>query len=109
MTWKQATLDKKMTSLWLLEVGLTVADTELGQVCIRSGRCKEGNPLLGTGSRGMQYGIRMPIIAGAWLGTAWLRKGNKEQNIGGMKHWWILPVIYHASATAGIISGLTHR
>ena len=106
MTFKRAAFDKKMSSMWLLEVALTITDTELGQACIRAGRCREGNPLLGTGSRSMQYGIRLPIIAAAWMTTAWFRKGDKRYHIGGMKHWYVLPLIYHAASTLGIASGI---
>src|SRR3981081_1413093 len=58
MTFRHAAFDRKMSSMWLLEVALMVTDTELGQACLRAGRCKESNPLLGTGSRSMQYGHR---------------------------------------------------
>ena len=106
MTFRHAAFDRKMSSMWLLEVALMVTDTELGQACLRAGRCKESNPLLGTGSRSMQYGIRIPIIAGAWMTTAWLRKGDRSYHIGGMKHWYSLPLFYHAASAIGIISGL---
>lgn len=105
MTFKQAAFDKKMTTLWLLETALTAADIELGQACLRSGRCKEGNPLLGTGSRPVEYGIRIPSIAAAWLATAMLRKGDKSYHVGGMKHWYIFPLIEQGLATTGVISG----
>ena len=54
----------------------------------------------------MQYGIRLPIIAAAWMTTAWFRKGDKRYHIGGMKHWYVLPLIYHAASTLGIASGI---
>ena len=106
MTFKRAALDKKMSSMWLLEIALTVTDVELGQACLKAGRCREGNPLLGSGSRSMQYGIRLPLIFGAWVDTAWLRKGDERYHIGGMKHWYVLPFIYQAASTIGVASGI---
>jgi hypothetical protein len=105
-TFKQAAFDKKMSSMWLLEIALTVTDVELGQACLRAGRCKEGNPLMGSGSRSRQYSIRLPVIAGVWMGTAWLRKGDKSYHIGGMKHWYVLPLLYHAASTIGVATGI---
>jgi hypothetical protein len=109
MTFKQAAFDKKMSSVFLLEIALTMTDIELGQACIRTGRCKEGNPLLGTGSRSMQYSIRLPVIAAMWMNSAWARKGDKRLHIGGLKHWYILPLVMHAEAAFGIVSGIGRR
>lgn len=109
MTFKRAAFDKKMTSMWLLETALTVTDIELGQACLRAGRCKEGNPILGLGSRPVQYGIRIPAIAAGWLATAMLRKGDRNYHVGGMKHWYIIPMIEQSLSTIGVISGAMHR
>lgn len=106
MSFKQAAFDKKMSLMWLGEIALMVTDVELNQTCVSDGRCKEGNAFLGAGSRGRQYGIRLPVIAGAWMGTAWLRKGDKGLKIGGMKRWWILPMLYQGMSTAGIATGI---
>lgn len=108
MSFKEAAFDKKMTSMWLLEIALTVTDIELGQACLRAGRCKEGNPLLGTGSRPVEYGIRLPSIAAGWLSTAMLRKGSKAYHVGGMKHWYVIPMIEQTLSTVGVITGATH-
>lgn len=109
MSFKEAAFDKKMTSMWLLEIALSVSDIELGQACLRAGKCKEGNPLLGTGSRPMEYGIRLPSIAAGWLSTAMLRKGDRDYHVGGMKHWYVIPMIEQTLSTIGLISGAAHR
>jgi hypothetical protein len=108
MTFKHAAFDKKMTAEFLLETVLTIADVETGQSCLKSGRCKEGNPLLGRGSRPMQYGIRIPLIGVMWINSAWARKGNERLHIGGLRHWYIAPLIMHAIAIVGITSGIRH-
>ena len=57
----------------LLAVGLltaaTVADIETTQSCIKTGTCKEGNPLMGQ-SRAQQYSVGMSINAFAFWATA---------------------------------------
>ncbi len=80
MSWKKAAFDSKALPLWLVAVGLAVADTEytLSRPCIQDGTCTEWNPLLGT-SRAQQYGVRMPVLAVAWFATSWLRKGRREE------------------------------
>jgi hypothetical protein len=105
MTWKKAAFDKKALPLWLAAVGLAVADTEytLSRPCIKEGTCTEWNPLLGK-SRAQQYGVRMPALGLAWLGAAWLRKGDAHRNIGGMRHWYLFPVVYMAMPTAGLVA-----
>jgi hypothetical protein len=107
MSFKQAAFDKKMSFMWLAEVGLAVADTEItmSRSCLKNGTCKEGNPFLG-GTRAQQYGVRMPVIFGAWMASAYLRHGNPAYKIGGMKHWWVLPTLYHAASTIGIVANL---
>jgi hypothetical protein len=107
MSFKQAAFDKKMSLMWIAEIGLAVADTEIteSRPCMKNGTCKEGNPLLGA-SRAQQYGIRMPVIFGAWMASAYLRHGNPTYKIGGMKHWWVLPTLYHAASTIGIVANL---
>jgi hypothetical protein len=103
MSWKKAAFDKKALPLWLIAVGLSVADTEytLSRPCIKNGTCTEWNPLLGT-SRAQQYGVRMPALAAAWLATSWLRKGDEKKNIGGMRHWYMFPMIYMGMPSAGL-------
>jgi hypothetical protein len=103
MTWKKAAFDQKALPLWLVAVGLSVADTEytLSRPCIKNGTCTEWNPLLGT-TRAQQYGVRMPVLAAVWMTTSWLRKGDKERNIGGMRHWYTFPLIYMGMPSAGL-------
>jgi hypothetical protein len=108
MTFKHAAFDKKMSSMFLLEIALTTADVELGQACFKTNRCREGNPFLGTGSRSMQYSIRLPAIVAAWMDSAWARKGDKRLHVGGMKHWYWLPLTMHAEAAIGIATGVAH-
>jgi hypothetical protein len=103
MTWKKAAFDKKALPFWLIAAGMAVADTEytLSRPCMKAGTCTEWNPLLGT-SRAQQYGVRMPTLALGWLGTAALRKGSLKYNIGGMRHWYLMPVIFVSMPLAGL-------
>jgi hypothetical protein len=103
MSWKQAAFDKKALPLWLIATGLAVADTEytLSRPCIKNGTCTEWNPLLGA-SRAQQYGVRMPALALAWAATSWLRKGDDKKSVGGMRHWYLLPLIYMGMPAAGL-------
>ena len=103
MTCKKAAFDQKALPLWLVAVGLSVADTEytLSRPCIKNGTCTEWNPLLGA-TRAQQYGVRLPMLAAVWMTTAWLRKGDKEKNIGGMRHWYTFPLIYMSMPSAGL-------
>jgi hypothetical protein len=104
MTWKHALFDKKALPLWITAVAMGVVDTEytLSRPCIKQHTCIEGNPLLGT-SRAQQYGIRMPMIAIAWFGGAWIRKGDLKYRIGGYKRWYLIPMVYIASPTIGFL------
>jgi hypothetical protein len=108
MTFKQAAFDKKMSLMFLVETALTVADIESGQSCLKTGRCKEGNPLLGRGSRPMQYAIRLTTVGVMWINSAWARKGNSRLHVGGLKLWYIAPIVMHAEAVVGIVSGVRH-
>jgi hypothetical protein len=108
MTFKRAAFDKKMSFVFLVETALTVADVELGQSCLKAGRCREGNPILGGGSRSMQYSIRLPTIVAMWINSAWARKGDKRINVGGLRHWYIAPIIMQAEAVVGVVSGIRH-
>jgi hypothetical protein len=107
MTFRRAALDKKAIGMWATALALTAADIEVmaSRRCINAGTCREGNPLLGQ-TRTQQYAVRFPILAGAWIGTAWLRKGNQRIHIGGMKRWWILPMLYQATSTAGVAANV---
>ena len=103
MSWKQAAFDNKALPMWLVAVGLSVADTEytLSRPCIKAHTCTEWNPLLGT-TRAQQYGVRMPMLALAWSASAWLRKGDKDKGIGGMRHWYMIPMIYMSMPAVGL-------
>jgi hypothetical protein len=103
LSWKQAAFDKKALPMWLIATGLAVADTEytLSRPCIKNGTCTEWNPLLGK-SRTQQYGVRMPALALAWAATSWLRKGDSKKNIGGMRHWYLFPMIYMGMPAVGL-------
>lgn len=103
MSWKSAAFDKKALPLWLIAVGLSVADTEytLSRPCFKSGACTEWNPLLGQ-TRAQQYGVRVPALAVAWLASSWLRKGDDKRHIGGMRHWYAFPMIYMGMPAAGL-------
>ncbi len=107
MSWKKAAFDKKALPLWLVAVGLSVADTEytLSRSCIKDHTCTEWNPLLGT-TRAQQYGVRVPMLAVAWAATAWLRKGDDKRNIGGMRHWYAFPMIYMGMPAAGLTANM---
>jgi hypothetical protein len=109
MTFKQAAFDKKASSMWLSAIALTIADIELGQACIKSGRCMRGNPLFGRETRKTQYSVRLPAIAASWMSVAMLRKGDKGLHIGGMKHWYEFPLAFHAASTVGVISELVRH
>jgi hypothetical protein len=108
MTFRQAAFDKKTLGMWGTALALTAADIEVlvSRPCIANGSCREGNPLLGGGTRAQQYGLRIPVLAIGWASTAWLRKGDRRLKIGGMKRWWLLPMLYQAAAGAGVIANL---
>ena len=110
MTWRQAAFDKKALPLWLAEIGLSVADTEIAESrpCIKQGTCKEGNFFLGP-SRAQQYGVRIPILLSLWAVDSFLRKGDLERRHGGLKHWWVFPTAYIGLTSAGIISNLARH
>jgi hypothetical protein len=110
MTWKQAAFDKKALPLWIAATALAVADTEytMSRPCIRARTCEEWNPLLGK-TRAQQYGVRMPALAMAWFGTAWVRKGHSQDHIGGMRHWYLFPASFIAMPTAGLAANSVRR
>lgn len=106
MTFKQATFDRKMSLMWIGELALTTLDVELNRACVNSGRCREANPIFGDGNRTRAYGIRFPVIFGAWMISGHLRKGDTRLNMGGMKRWWILPLMYQGMSAGGVITGI---
>ena len=109
LTFRQAAFDRKALVMWGAAVGLAVADTELAvsRPCFKAQTCGEGNPLLANGRK--QYAVRLPVLFAAWMGTAWLRKGDKSLKIGGMKHWYLFPLVYQGGPVAGIVANLARR
>ena len=105
MTWKKAAFDKKALPLWVAAVGMAVVDTEftLSRPCMRARTCTEWNPLLGR-TRAQQYGVRMPALAVAWMGSSWARKGHAGYNIGGMRRWYMVPVVFIAMPAVGLVA-----
>ena len=103
MPFRQAAFDRKAVFMWGSALGIAIASTEvtLSRPCIRQHTCRELNPLFGN-SRGQQYGVRLPILFASWMGSAYLRKGNRDRQVGGMKHWWILPVAYQVMGSISI-------
>jgi len=107
---RRAAFDKRSTAMWLGAIALSVASTELAlsRPCFQAGTCREVNPLLGN-SRAQHYGVKLPVIALAWWGTAYLRAGDEKKNIGGMRDWWLLPLVYQVGAGVSIIHDLGKR
>jgi hypothetical protein len=73
-------LDAARSPGMVLSLGLlttaTVADIQTTHACIRSGACREGNPLLGQ-SRGQAYAVSMSLNAFAfWAGAEQKRHGH---------------------------------
>jgi len=104
---RRGAFDKRSTAMWLGAIALSIASTEVtfSRPCFRAGTCREGNPLLGN-SRVGHYRVKLPVIALAWWGTAYLRAGDEKKNIGGMRDWWLLPLAYQAGAGISIIRDL---
>ena len=86
--------------LWTgVAVGLTVADIELTQHCIHSGRCQEGNPLIPTTSRSKLYPLQLGLTAAhSYLGYRLKKKGNKR--------WWLPQFSLSASHGVGVAFGM---
>ena len=110
MTFRQAAFDHKALIMWGSALALTVASTEvtLSRPCIRNHTCREANPMFGN-SRAQQYGVRLPIVFSSWMATAYLRKGNRDLQVGGMKHWWLLPVAFQAMGSVSITVDASRR
>jgi hypothetical protein len=107
MTWKKAMFDKKGSSMWALRSALMVADIEISHraPCFRAGTCREGNPLLGQ-TRLQGYSVAAGLTAFAWIGDAWMRKGNSKYRVGGYKDWWFVPLLGDMTSAFGIFSNL---
>lgn len=107
MTWRQAMFDKKASTMWGLRSALVAADIELmhHMPCFQGGSCRDGNPLLGQ-SRLQAYAVGEGLNMVAWIGTAWGRKGDLNNHIGGYRRWWIVPIIGYAASGTSIIMHL---
>lgn len=108
ISWKQAMFDKEASSMWILRSALAVADIEITHhtPCFIAGTCKEANPLIGR-TRLQGYSVAAGFTAFGWIGGGWLRKGSRENRVGGYKHWWIIPTIGDASSAVGIIGNIS--
>jgi hypothetical protein len=60
---KERAADGKFWALTAASAGLMVADIEGTQRCLRSGTCREGNPLMPS-SRAKVYAVQVPITVG---------------------------------------------
>lgn len=107
LTWRQAAFDKKASSMWILRSALVVADVEITHhlPCFQAGTCKEWNPMLGQ-TRLQGYSVGAALTAVAWVGDAWLRKGDRKDRIGGYRRWWIIPTVGYAASAVGIVANL---
>jgi hypothetical protein len=107
LTWKQAAFDRKAASMWILRSALVVADVEITHhlPCFEAGTCKEWNPMMGQ-TRLQGYSVGAGLTAIAWAGDAWLRKGSREDRIGGYRRWWIIPTVGYAASAVGIVANL---
>lgn len=107
MDWKQAAFDGPAFAHWAVSAALAVTDIELSHraPCFQSGRCREGNPLLGQ-SRAQAYAVTGALTGLEWLASAWFRKGDKANHVGGAKYWWLLPMIRDGWSIVGITNSL---
>jgi hypothetical protein len=110
LTFRQAAFDRKAIAMMGLEVGLQIGDVLSIRRCDIKGYCREGIvPFFGDGSFKKQMALKMPIAALTWIGTAYIRKGDKSRHIGGSKSWWVLPVLWDALSTAAIIANFKQQ
>jgi hypothetical protein len=77
-------VDGKFIGMSALAMGLTVADIESTQHCLRNGTCRELNPLMPHSRLGM-YAVNVPVNALAMYVSYRLKAG-------GHKTWWIAPI-----------------
>lgn len=90
--------DRKFVALTVASVLTAVADVELTQRCLRSGRCREGNPLMPTG-RWRAYAVQAPLTLGAtYLAYRWKKKG--------VRYWWVPQLSLSAGHGVGVAFGV---
>jgi hypothetical protein len=110
MTFRQAAFDKKTVVMMGIHLGLGIGDVLAIHRCNFTGYCHEGvAPFFGDGSIKKQMALKMSLSALTWIGTAYIRKGDKSRHIGGSKSWWQLPVVSDAVSTAAIIGNFFHQ
>jgi hypothetical protein len=91
--------DGRFVALTVASVLLTVADVELTQRCLRSGRCHEGNPLVPTTSRAKLYPLQLGLTAAhSYLGYRLKKKGSRW--------WWVPQLSLSAGHGVGVAFGV---
>ena len=93
------TLDSKFWLMTAATVGMTIADVEMTQRCIRNGTCHEGNPLLPETSRAKIYPIQFALIGVQSYFSYRLKKR-------GSQAWWLPQFSLAASHGVGLAFGL---
>jgi hypothetical protein len=86
-------VDAKFVGMSALAMGLTVADIESTQHCLRNGTCRELNPLMPHSRLGM-YAVNVPVNALAMFVSYRLKAG-------GHKTWWIAPIAISGAHAVG--------
>ncbi len=96
---------------WLLNgasIGMTVADIENTQFCLRSKHCQEGNPIYFSRhpSRLRMYGINaILLIPETYYSYKWKREDDADRAAGrelAKYRWYVIPVINVISHGAGL-------
>ncbi len=93
------TLDRKFWMMTAVSVGMTIADVELTQRCIRNGTCHEGNPLLPGTSRSKMYAVQFGLVTAESLFSYLLKKK-------GLRNWWMPQFSLAASHGVGVAFGM---
>ncbi len=95
---KKRVFDKKFALLAGLAAGLTIADFELTQSCLRRRVCDEADPLMPTSRAGM-YATNIPLNAALF----WWSYRRKED---GKRLWWLAPLMVVGSHAAGVATNI---
>jgi hypothetical protein len=90
--------EKKFALLAGLAAGLTIADFEMTQHCLKFRTCAEADPLMPTSHAGM-YASNMPLNAALF----WWSYRRKQD---GKRLWWLAPLVVVGSHAAGIGTNL---
>jgi hypothetical protein len=109
MTFKSAAFDKKADIMWGSALALGAAAATIYSVvpCGSQIPCTWGRYTV----RALPLRVTLPLellpTSGAWMATSnYLRKGDKKRHIGGVKDWWLMPIVYYAGSTAIIAKTL---